>query len=138
MREFSVDDRVWHPEYGWGKVVSLDEAPIHVTHKFIVIFDKRINRHRHTASCAWWELFYDKVELPNPPKPEPTINWSKVPQGTKIQVRDCDEVSWRDRYFLCIDEDGRCWAKLRGQEFAMTWNYCRIHPDVEVKEAWLK
>lgn len=78
------------------------------------------------------------------------IDWSKVPEWTKVQVRDCKNQKWRNRYFSrynpyketpyivsafdkFIFEDR---PKFEGT--IKSYRHCRIHESVEIKEEWYK
>lgn len=80
------------------------------------------------------------------PKKEKEIDWTKVPKGTKVQVRDYKDEEWVNRYFnyydtysrhslvgMCLDDN------FTGYEMSKTWyQKCRIHPSVEIPEEWYK
>lgn len=78
------------------------------------------------------------------------IDWSKVPEWTKVQVRDCKNQKWRNRYFSrynpyketpyivsAFDKfifDDR--PKFEGT--IKSYRQCRIHPSVEIPKEWYK
>ena len=86
--------------------------------------------------------FFDEIER--------GIDWSKVPRGTKVQVRDDEEAEWLNRYFIKFDCKDRnysfCTSVFPDDEFtgiemkkyAMRWKYCRIHESVEIPDEWYK
>ncbi len=72
-------------------------------------------------------------------KPEPEIDWSKIPPGTFVEVRDGDNEEWIRCPFLVFtpDEEYRYWV-VKSPTYASAWYQCRLAPDVEVKKKWLK
>lgn len=83
-------------------------------------------------------------------KIEKDIDWSKIPRGTKIQYRDCEEYEWNNGYFIekyeyndysfeisKLKEDDS-FSGLTMEDCYDCYRYCRIHPDVEIKEEWYK
>ncbi|MDK0563200.1 hypothetical protein P6P00_14580 [Clostridium perfringens] len=71
------------------------------------------------------------------------IDWSKVPFGTKVQASDDlnKEDDDLERIFVRYE------AKLKEYPFivaydtdddAQSFRYCKIHPDVKIKEEWYK
>ena len=74
------------------------------------------------------------------------IDWTKIPQGTKVQVRDYENEEWVNRYFNCYDTYSRhCLLGMclddnfTGYKMSKTWyQKCRIHPSVEIPEEWYK
>lgn len=78
------------------------------------------------------------------------IDWSKVPRGTKVQVRDCEEWErWINAYFveqtkstthpfrtsICLDDE---FTGVTMEGNAHLWKYCRIHESVEILDEWYK
>jgi hypothetical protein len=79
----------------------------------------------------------------NPPKPN--INWFKVPVDTLVLVKSTINGDEYDRHFVCFmpsrEEPFMAFMeKLSQQDAGATtyWQYCRIHPDVEIKDEWLE
>ncbi len=133
--KFKVGDRVWHPFFGWCVVHDYDPS-MRTTYAYWCY----ITLKKYYRWFGWWELFYDEVELPNPPKPEPEIDWSKVPVGTRVLVRDSNRDSWREAMFLSFvpeHEKFTFWVD-RDDGNATGWQKCRLASDVEVKEEWLR
>ena len=78
------------------------------------------------------------------------IDWSKVPRGTKVQVKDNEKGNWRNAYFLkfikeneeypfrasFMKDDEFTNLKMDDNEFG--YKYCRIHPTVEISDEWYK
>jgi len=135
--EFQAGDRVWHPEQGWGTIIK--KTPSLRAYK--VKFDEDIPVYRR----GWWELFYQEVELPSPEKPVSEIDWSKVPPKTPVQARDSIAKPWENVSFLVFLDKNKypvgSWQYLvyyppHGLPKAMP--QCRLAPDVEIKEEWLK
>lgn len=83
-------------------------------------------------------------------KIEKEIDWSKVPRGTKVQVKDNEKGSWRNAYFSkfikeneeysfrasFINDDEFTNIKMDDNEWG--YKYCRIHESVEIREEWYK
>ena len=83
------------------------------------------------------------------PKKEKEIDWSKVPRGTKVQVRDYENGKWKNRYFVKYKLNTKCsfevskikdddFIKLKMESTSSIWKYCRIHPSVEIPNEWYK
>ena len=82
---------------------------------------------------------------------EKEIDWTKVPRGTKVQVRDSENQEWSNAYFSKIlkskntDYPFRA-SSINDDEFTKlnlddtSWSYkcCRIHKSVEIPEEWYK
>lgn len=76
------------------------------------------------------------------------IDWDKIPRKTKVQVKDSENDIWENRYFIKQNQDGKFVASklLHSDSYtgatveseSDTYNYCRINPDIEIKEEWLK
>lgn len=88
-------------------------------------------------------------------KRKSTIDWNKVSRGTKVQVRNSEKEEWVNRYFryfstIVIGKNGESqdiyWTATHlkdeftgeGEQGCGGYKYCRIHPDVEIKEEWYK
>lgn len=78
------------------------------------------------------------------------IDWSKIPKGTKVQVRDKEEDKWENRYFIsfnlknkelpyktssCLDDN---FSGYEMQYSSSSYKYCRIHPSVTIPNEWYK
>lgn len=78
------------------------------------------------------------------------IDWTKVPRGTKVQVRDYEEErKWINAYFVeqtkstthpfrasvCLDDE---FTGVIMEDNAHLWKYCRIHESVEIPDEWYK
>lgn len=78
------------------------------------------------------------------------IDWSMVPRGTKVQVRDKAEEEWVNKYFIefnsrkedfpffaspCLDDN---FSDYKMENNGYEWIYCRIHPSVEIPDEWYK
>ena len=83
-------------------------------------------------------------------KIEKDIDWSKIPRGTKVQYKDYEEYEWYNGYFIeknynkdykfeisKLKEDDS-FSGLTMEDCYDCYKYCRIHPDVEIKEEWYK
>ena len=78
------------------------------------------------------------------------IDWTKVPRGTKVQVRNKEEGLWKNKYFVKFEAiDGyypfitsihldNDFTNYKMEIDACEWQYCRIHPSVEIPNEWYK
>lgn len=76
------------------------------------------------------------------------IDWGKVPEGTKVQVKDHHDKEWVNRYFSNFKKGEKMpfstWLRnedeFTGEGFLnpAPWKYCRIHPSIKIKEEWYK
>lgn len=74
------------------------------------------------------------------------IDWSKVPRGTKVQVRDSASRVWKNAYFIKSYKEGfttNIWLDddyvgFKMEKYSVFYNYCRIHPSVEIPDEWYK
>ena len=77
------------------------------------------------------------------------IDWSKVPRGTKVQVKYCEDRKWENRYFVKCKLNTKCpfevseikdddFTKLKMEHMSSIWECCRIHPSVEIPNEWYK
>ena len=74
------------------------------------------------------------------------IDWTKVPRMTKVQVRDYDSQEWQNKYFCSYKSDTHIVyaTAYHDDNFAgirqpgSHWEYCRIHPSVEIPDEWYK
>lgn len=75
------------------------------------------------------------------------IDWNKVPEWTKVQAKYRIEDEYVNRYFVEYQKENEfpfCCSCIVRDEFTdinpitTNWQYCRIHPSVEVKEEWYK
>lgn len=78
------------------------------------------------------------------------IDWSKVPRGTKVQVREgAWDIIWHNRYFIKYEKDyEKCFCTgiylddifmdRKIEDSLQTYKYCRIHPSVEIPDEWYK
>ena len=138
-----VGDRVWHLRFGWSRVTQ-----IFSDNEFLIESEEdEIERGRYDeeGKVSFTDqssvVFWQPVEITPPPKPEPKIDWTKVPQGTPVEVRDSSRKDWLNKKFLVYSKE-----KLSFGHYVVfddagvvnTWRYCRLVPDVEVKKEWLK
>lgn len=78
------------------------------------------------------------------------IDWSKVPRGTKVQVKDREGGKWVNKYFIKYesskeeylfqvnkwqDDD---YTGFNMEQYSNFYKYCRIHPSVEIPDEWYK
>ncbi len=78
------------------------------------------------------------------------IDWSKVPRGTKVQVKYKGEWEWENKYFIKYesskeeypfqvnewqDDD---YTGFKMEQYSDFYKYCRIHESVAIPEEWYK
>jgi hypothetical protein len=78
------------------------------------------------------------------------IDWTKVPRGTKVQVSLTENGDWFNRYFIDTDKEDGEYAFVTSlamdddftgyemEDYPEGWEYCRIHPTVQIPEKWYK
>lgn len=78
------------------------------------------------------------------------IDWSKVPRGTKVQVRDNEKQKWENAYFVSYAENvfplsfesspikDDEFTKFKAERFSKIFEYCRIHESVAIPDEWYK
>lgn len=78
------------------------------------------------------------------------INWSKVPRGTKVQVKYREGWKWKNKYFIKYEsskeerpfqvndwqDDNYTGVKM--EKHSNFYKYCRIHPSVKILDEWYK
>lgn len=78
------------------------------------------------------------------------IDWSKVPRGTKVQVRNGTNQKWENAYFVSysgnvfplsfesspIKDDE--FTEFKAERISALFSCCRIHPSVEIPDEWYK
>lgn len=106
----------------------------------------------YTDGTEWEEsnIYYNEMFDTTFEEIKREIDWTKVPRGTKVQVRDDKERQWRNRYFVKLEvldgyfpfianvhlDDNYTGYKMETE--AIDWQYCRIHPSVEIPDEWYK
>ena len=126
-----VGDRVWHLGYGWGEITAVRNGSIFVF------------KNADFCGLCWpWEIFWQPVEITPPPKPEPKLDWGKVPQGVRV-------IYDPGYYEMPHEQEGLfvCYTEVFGlPEYLVATSAnkverainCRLAPGVEVKKEWLK
>lgn len=78
------------------------------------------------------------------------IDWTKVPRGTKVQVREgVWNKIWHNRYFIKYENSyEKCFCTgiylddifmdRKIEDSLQTYKYCKIHPSVEIPDEWYK
>lgn len=81
---------------------------------------------------------------------EKEIDWTKVPRGTKVQVKDKEGWEWKNSYFIKYesskeeypfqvnewqDDD---YTGFKMEQCSDFYKYCRIHESVEIPDEWYK
>ena len=136
-----VGDRVWSLEYGWGEVIKIypeEKYPV------LVRFEAQSLRIFFDPSEVQ-TLFWQPVEITPPPKPEPEIDWTKVPQGAPVEVRNSIVDNWQPAVFIAyapktITKDNFNWVAKCDTLATTVRSYpqCRLARGVEVKKECLK
>ena len=126
-----IGDKVWSIRYGWCRVAEIynDGVRVHCDdYGHIWVFDWK---GRHIGGKTP-ELFWQPVDITPPPKPKLEIDWSKVPQGTPVEVRDYPDVPWRKLKFLVYSNDrladGHFVTYTPKNKVPMSWEFCRLAP----------
>jgi len=130
-----VGDRLWdYMNQKWAVVTSIEEE------------DNGWVNFMNGASVgfAYLPLAFFWQEVPPitpPPKPKPEIDWSKVPEGTLVRVRDNEEQRWIVAEFSrCTDFPSHPEYKYEVVGFYDEDRYTQIklHESVEPKGEWMK
>lgn len=78
------------------------------------------------------------------------LDWSKVPRGTKVQVKDKEDRHWYNEYLVKYDSLEEKYAfrtskwldddyiGFKMEEESNVWQYCRIHESVKIPDEWYK
>ena len=78
------------------------------------------------------------------------IDWSKVPRGTKVQVRDNEKGNWINAYFSKLIKENEEYSfrasAVKDDEFTNIkmddnewgYKYCRIYSSTEILPEWFK
>lgn len=107
-----------------------------------------------TCTGLEWEnslFYYNEMFDTTFEEIEREIDWTKVPRGTKVQVRDEEEEEWLNRYFLKIvkeeyEEDyfevasyeDNNFTGYKMEYYCSYWKYCRVHESVLIPDEWYK
>lgn len=105
---------------------------------------KIINCYDYSLEEIIDELPKGKVKLIWERKRE--IDWTKVPRFTKVQVQDCGDKKWENKYYIGYDEEmpypyrvtscDQFTYKTDAKEEA--WENIRIYDESDIKEEWYK
>lgn len=78
------------------------------------------------------------------------IDWTKVPRGTKVQIREgAWDIIWHNRYFIKYEKDyEKCFCTgiylddifmdRKIEDSLQTYKYCRIYPSIAIPDEWYK
>ena len=78
------------------------------------------------------------------------IDWSKVPRGTKVQVRDSENQEWKNSYFSKFIKENEEYSfrasyvkddeftNLKMNDNEWDFKYCRIYSSEEILPEWFK
>lgn len=75
------------------------------------------------------------------------IDWTKVPRGTKVQVRDNCDSEWENAYFVKINKNERHpfeaafyldddFIGVVMEDDSEYWSRCKIHESVKILDDW--
>ena len=106
----------------------------------------------YTDGTEWEEsdIYYNEMFDITFEEIQREIDWTKVPRGTKVQVRNYEEWGrWINVYFVEQIKSTTCLFKTSfflDDEFTGVtiegnthlWKYCRIHESVEIPDEWYK
>lgn len=78
-----------------------------------------------------------------------TIDWTKVPRGTKVNVKDNLLSNFVNRYFQGYNEDSTNkflaslvnddeFTGLSGENNSLSWRVCKLDESVEIKDEWIQ
>ena len=129
-----VGDRLWdYMNQKWAVVTSIEEE------------DNGWVNFMNGASVgfAYLPLAFFWQEVPPitpPPKPKPEIDWSKVPEGTLVRVRDGENDYWMVGEFLGLYETGKYIYRIKDTypDNDPAFIQIKLHESVEPKEEWMK
>ena len=132
-----LNDRLWDLNMDWCTVIELNPGD-----QFSIRLKMDKGGEMVVDPKQMRSLFWQPVEIIPPPKPEPELDWSKVPQGTPVEVRNYPDGEWVKGYGFIA----KATTALENQPFIVAtgyagpynWRYCRLAPDVEIKPEWLK
>lgn len=134
-------EHVWHYRFGPCKVRTICDAGIIIEDEEGCIEHGPYDEQgRLCKTDALPSIFWAPVTINFPAKPEPEINWYKVPQGTPVYVSDNPALGWTPHTFVAYTDTELMYGKYvaaDSQGYVDSWKYCRLAPDVEVKEEWL-
>jgi hypothetical protein len=133
--EIKVGDKVWHILYGWKTVSRIDSG------EYPII----INEYSYNESGVEYSsdinpsIFWDEVHINPPPKPEPEIDWSKVPEGTLVRVWDEEEDSHMIAEYHNYNTATVLYKHLvKNARGTLKYKYCELHESVTPKPEWYK
>lgn len=78
------------------------------------------------------------------------IDWTKVPRGTKIQVKDEDDEEWVNKYLISFNNEyfnlpyyvsrilDNDYVGDVMEDAGSHWGQCRIHESVKIPNKWYK
>lgn len=106
----------------------------------------------YTDGTEWEEsdIYYNEMFDITFEEIQREIDWTKVPRGTKVQVKDNEKGSWRNAYFSKFIKENEEYSfrasfvnddKFTGlslDDSTWSYKYCRIHPTVEILDEWYK
>lgn len=78
------------------------------------------------------------------------IDWTKVPRGTKVQVRNDTNQKWKNAYLVSYSDNvfplsfesspikDDEFTEFKAERISALFSCCRIHKSVEIPEEWYK
>lgn len=106
-----------------------------------------------TCTGLEWEnslFYYNEMFDTTFEEIEREIDWTKVPRGTKVQVRDNEKQKWENAYFVSYAENvfplsfesspikDDEFTKFKAERFSKIFEYCRVHESVLIPDEWYK
>ena len=129
-----LNDRLWDPNMGWCTVIELNHGD-----QFSIRLKMDKGGEMVVDPKQLMGLFWQPIDIDPPPKPEPEIDWSKVPSG--VEVRSNTVMHNNLRFVAYCDPDVTDmpphWVVCL-PVYIWLVDDCRLAPGVEVKKEWLK
>ena len=123
--EVKVGDRLW--DYAHQKWIIADQY-------FLNLLEIE---YPPTPRLYFWQ---EVPPITPPPKPKPEIDWSKVPEGTLVRVRDGENDYWMVGEFLGLYKNGKYIYRIKDTypDNDPAFIQIKLHESVEPKEEWMK
>lgn len=106
-----------------------------------------------TCTGLEWEnslFYYNEMFDTTFEEIEREIDWTKVPRGTKVQVKDREGGKWENSYFIKYESSKEEYSfqanewqdddytRFNMEKYSDFYKYCRIHESVAIPEEWYK
>lgn len=100
-------------------------------------------------TCGYQKIVLDFIDEIDFEEVEREIDWCKVDEYSKVQVRNENSDEWENKYFLQkVEQDGKIGfiaTTNKPDDFTnskcgvfMCYKQCRIHSSQDIKEEWYK